>query len=109
MEGMARASKNPFHRVRNPEGIINLGTAENHLMIDVLRDRVRQVESSEAMTLDLEEIRYSDWLIGTAHFRDAIAALLNRRLRPSHLADNEGWKLERRQIRVLNGYVFNFE
>jgi hypothetical protein len=35
-EGTARVRARPFHSDRDPEGIINLGTAENTLMSDVI-------------------------------------------------------------------------
>lgn len=40
MDGMRMAMERPFHLERTPEGVINLGTAENELMFEELRDKV---------------------------------------------------------------------
>ena len=40
MEGMTRAMEDPFNELSNPDGCINLGAAENTLMLDLLSEKV---------------------------------------------------------------------
>ena len=39
VEGIREVMKNPFHKTTNTGGIINLGTAQNHLLHDILKPK----------------------------------------------------------------------
>lgn len=67
-----RAEADPFHPERNPDGYLNLGTAENRLVWDLLADRLRGAR--EVMPID---VRYGP-LHGSDGLRAATAGLLSR-------------------------------
>lgn len=77
------AEADPYHPQRNPAGYINLGTAENRLMWDLLEPRLRTRRG-----VTEQDTRYAP-LHGTAALREAIAALLSRcwhaEVNPEHL------------------------
>jgi aspartate/methionine/tyrosine aminotransferase len=67
-----QAEARPYDPVRDPDGYLNLGTAENRLLWDVLEPRLagpRPVQASD--------IRYA-LAYGTAGFRAAVAGFLSR-------------------------------
>lgn len=66
------AEADPYHPGRNPDGYINLGTAENRLAWDLLASRLHAPRRVTA-----EDTRYAP-LHGTAALREAIAAFLSR-------------------------------
>jgi aspartate/methionine/tyrosine aminotransferase len=66
------AEADPYEPQRNPGGYINLGTAENQLVWDLLAPRLRAVREVPAAVT-----RYAP-LFGTAELREAVAALLTR-------------------------------
>jgi aspartate/methionine/tyrosine aminotransferase len=66
------AEADPYQPRRNPGGYVNLGTAENRLVWDLLAPRLRAArEVTEAVT------RYAP-LFGAPELREAVAALLTR-------------------------------
>ncbi len=67
-----RAEADPYDLDQNPTGYINLGTAENQLMRDVLAPRLNAPRRVTA-----EDVRYAP-LHGTATLREAVAAFLSR-------------------------------
>lgn len=67
-----RAEADPYHPATNPEGYINLGTAENRLMWDLLAPRL-----TTARQLTPADVQYGP-LHGSAPLRGAIAALLTQ-------------------------------
>jgi aspartate/methionine/tyrosine aminotransferase len=77
------AEADAYHPERNPAGYVNLGTAENRLMWDMLAPRLRAPRRVTA-----EDTRYAP-LHGTAALRAAIAGFLSRcwhsEVNPEHL------------------------
>lgn len=71
-EAHYRAAADPYHPERNPAGYINLGTAENRLMWDVLAPRLH---APRRLTAD--DIGYAA-LHGTTALRQAIAGFLGQ-------------------------------
>lgn len=67
-----RAETNPYHPTTNRDGYINLGTAENRLMWDLLAPRL-----TARRHLTATDVHYGQ-LHGRADLRGAIAALLGR-------------------------------
>jgi aspartate/methionine/tyrosine aminotransferase len=67
-----RAQADPYHPERNPGGYINLGTAENRLVWDLLEPRLTAPRPVRA-----EDTHYAP-LYGTAALRTTIAAFLTR-------------------------------
>ena len=67
-----RAEADPYHPERNPEGYVNLGTAENRLVRDLLAPRLHAPRQVTA-----EDTGYAP-LHGTAALRRAIATSLSR-------------------------------
>ncbi|WP_103354545.1 aminotransferase class I/II-fold pyridoxal phosphate-dependent enzyme [Amycolatopsis sp. CA-128772] len=69
-----RAEADPYHPVTNPGGFLNLGTAENRLVWDLLAGRV-----TAPRRLTPADVRYGP-LHGTRKLREATAAQLSRLL-----------------------------
>lgn len=67
-----RAADDPFHPGDNPSGYVNLGTAENHLLWDLLAPKLRA-----ARPVREPDTHYQP-LYGTAEFRTALARFLTR-------------------------------
>jgi aspartate/methionine/tyrosine aminotransferase len=67
------AEADPYHPIRNPGGYLNLGTAENRLVWDLLAPRL-----SAARPLAASDVHYAP-LHGTPELRRATAALLEQR------------------------------
>ncbi|XP_068248133.1 1-aminocyclopropane-1-carboxylate synthase-like protein 1 [Palaemon carinicauda] len=86
------ALRNPFHPVDNPEGIINMGTALNHLMDKEMEARLQK---EDGLHYDRQFQHYYD-LSGTAHVRKSVAGFLKRRFCPERDIDPEN-------VVVLNG------
>ncbi len=76
-----KCAKDPFHPVDNEDGYINLGTAENHLMFDVLGGKLNQLQGIE------EHHTHYDVLYGSESFRNALASFMSRKLNVSIEAD----------------------
>ncbi|MEV7612031.1 aminotransferase class I/II-fold pyridoxal phosphate-dependent enzyme [Streptomyces sp. NPDC089799] len=66
-----RAEAEPYHPDARPDGYLNLGTAENRLLWDLLRDRLAALPPMTEQTA-----RYAP-LHGTAVLRERVAALLS--------------------------------
>lgn len=67
-----RAEARPYHPTRDPNGYVNLGTAENRLLWDLLEPVL-----TAPRPLTAEDARYAP-LYGTAALREATAAFLSR-------------------------------
>lgn len=67
-----QAEARPYHPVRDPDGYLNLGTAENRLLWDLLEPKLTAPRKMTAA-----DTRYAP-LHGTAEFREAIGAFLAR-------------------------------
>ncbi|XP_029442909.1 1-aminocyclopropane-1-carboxylate synthase-like protein 1 [Rhinatrema bivittatum] len=72
IKGFAMYLQDPFHRHRNPQGILNFGTSENNLCFDLLRERITR-PGMNCMASHL--LQYSDTR-GIKRFREAIANFL---------------------------------
>jgi aspartate/methionine/tyrosine aminotransferase len=66
------AEADPYHPRRNPTGYVNLGTAENRLVWDLLGPRLRAPRP-----VSERDLRYA-LLFGTADLREALATFLGR-------------------------------
>jgi aspartate/methionine/tyrosine aminotransferase len=62
----------PYHRAHNPAGYVNLGTAENRLVWDLLAPRLRAPRP-----VTDSDVRYG-LLFGTGELREAVAGFLTR-------------------------------
>jgi aspartate/methionine/tyrosine aminotransferase len=67
-----RAEADPYHPATNPDGYVNLGTAENRLMWDLLAPQL-----SAPRNLAATDVHYGP-LHGMAELRAAVAALLGQ-------------------------------
>ncbi|XP_066966730.1 1-aminocyclopropane-1-carboxylate synthase-like protein 1 [Macrobrachium rosenbergii] len=83
---------NPFHPEDNPEGIINMGTALNHLMDEEMQARLQE---RDGLRYDRQFQHYYE-LSGTKHVRRSVADFLKRRFCPERNVDPEN-------VVVLNG------
>lgn len=63
-------ARDPYHPVDNPDGYVNLGTAENHLLWDLLSPKLLECRSIGA-----EDTHYGE-LHGSRALRERIAAFL---------------------------------
>lgn len=61
-----------FHLEHNPDGYINLGTAENHLLWDLLAPKINEIQYRDSRTT------HYDYLFGSSSFRSAVAKYLQR-------------------------------
>lgn len=80
-----------WNPITNPKGFVNLGTAENTLMQDILPRHIH-----ENIQLPRSAFTYGDGTVGTKRLRQAIAQFLTKRLKPVK-------PLELRHISVTNG------
>jgi aspartate/methionine/tyrosine aminotransferase len=73
VDGYFVCAQNPYHPITNPQGYINFGTAENHLLWDLLETKTRR-----APPLSEQDSHYQA-LHGKLDIRTSIARLLERR------------------------------
>ncbi|KAL9955480.1 hypothetical protein ACROYT_G036811 [Oculina patagonica] len=73
-----RQGANPFHKTKNPQGIINMGTSENTLAFDLLKDKLEEKESHAILQ---EHTMYFP-AVGLKSFRETIADFLNYYMKP---------------------------
>lgn len=73
-----RASADPYDALQNPHGIINMGTAQSHLMAEEL---TQQLSKSSAFTFSKKYQQYYDFS-GIPELKEAIANFLTRHLNP---------------------------
>ncbi|XP_057312166.1 probable inactive 1-aminocyclopropane-1-carboxylate synthase-like protein 2 [Hydractinia symbiolongicarpus] len=87
-----KQNRNPYNEKTNPKGIINLGTAENRIVYDVVKEKMNSVKAS-----DIPE-KYTHYckLSGTDEFRDKLNTFFTNNFKPSV-------KLQRDDIYVMNG------
>ncbi len=78
----------PWHPQNNPGGYVNLGTAENHLMWDVLEPKLNRVQNFT------ESHTHYDVLYGNERFRKLIAGFFGKtigaEIDPEHIAIASG-------------------
>ncbi|KAI8827180.1 pyridoxal phosphate-dependent transferase [Fimicolochytrium jonesii] len=70
--------KNPYHPTENPQGIVNLGTAENHLMFP---EMLEKLNSPGIRKVTADDLKYGS-KTGSHRLRTEIASFFNRHLRP---------------------------
>jgi aspartate/methionine/tyrosine aminotransferase len=78
--GFVAASANPYDPDINPQGIINMGTAENSLSFDgALSARITCAASLKKLR-NIDEAKYGD-MTGRAYFRDSLLGYLRKVMR----------------------------
>jgi len=85
LEFFAKTAANPFNAETNPSGIINMGTSENKLVMDILNERFSKISLGN---LPNQLMQYND-MHGTASFRSALAAFLTRYMKPVSPIDKD--------------------
>lgn len=75
---LGKQKANPFHKTKNPQGIINMGTSENKMTYDLLKAKF---DEKESRTLLPEHAQYICGE-GLESFREAIADFLNDHMKP---------------------------
>eukprot|EP00111_Clytia_hemisphaerica_P001465 TCONS_00004188-protein len=87
-----RHHQNPYHPQQNPDGIINLGTAENRLLFDLIQEKLADIK------LDQMHESYTHYckLSGTDAFRQKLSAFFNRFMHPQE-------KIVEQDVYVMNG------
>ncbi|KAJ1958175.1 hypothetical protein IWQ62_004943, partial [Dispira parvispora] len=78
MKSIMKLVSNPYHPTKNPDGIINLGVAENRLLRS---DMLRHVRS--LVTVEEEHLSYGADPAGCGKLRQLIAAMVNRHFNPA--------------------------
>ncbi|KAJ3161498.1 hypothetical protein HDU86_007280 [Geranomyces michiganensis] len=78
LTGLKKLRANPYHSTSSPSGIVNLGTAENHLFFPELLEKLNSPEIRQ-VTPDM--LTYGN-MYGSAALLDAVAKLFNDYLRP---------------------------
>ncbi|KNC96349.1 uncharacterized protein SPPG_08250 [Spizellomyces punctatus DAOM BR117] len=78
LEGLSRALANPYDAVASPNGVVNLGTAENHLMFPELLEKLN---SSSIRQVTEDMLKYGT-MHGSEPLRKAVANLFNKYLKP---------------------------
>ena len=78
LKGFSKALENPFNKETNPDGIINMGTSENKVVVDILSEKFSKIELSN---MPAKFMGYND-MRGMAGFRQALATFLDRYMKP---------------------------
>ncbi|KAG9455308.1 hypothetical protein H6P81_008212 [Aristolochia fimbriata] len=81
-DGWKAYDTDPFHPTRNPEGVIQMGLAENQLSLDLIQDWIRQNPSASICTSDgISEFKdtaiFQDYH-GLPTFRNAVAKFMEK-------------------------------
>jgi len=77
-----RCLKNSYDETENPKGLINLGTAENKLVFDLLKEKLSNINVDEILP---EYANYGSEFI--PRFRLAMANFLNHYMKPAEPVD----------------------
>ncbi|XP_055954329.1 1-aminocyclopropane-1-carboxylate synthase-like protein 1 isoform X1 [Patella vulgata] len=75
----------PYDKQSNPNGIINLGTAENKLCADILSKKLAEFQHKP----EEESLNYYPALKGASTFRSAVAKFVERHFKSNHRIDPE--------------------
>lgn len=75
---VGKQKANPFHKTKNPQGIINMGTSENTMMYDLLKVKFEEKESCALLPEHTQYVCGE----GLENFREAIADFLNDHMEP---------------------------
>ncbi|KAF1991893.1 aminotransferase [Aulographum hederae CBS 113979] len=84
---MKKIFGNPYDPEKNPNGVINLGTAENYCMLDAVTE-FANTHSGNFTTLDLN---YGEGPCGTARLRKGMAKHMNKYFNPLVPVDPENF------------------
>ncbi|KAK3194724.1 hypothetical protein Dsin_026034 [Dipteronia sinensis] len=81
-DGWKAYDKNPFHPTRNPEGVIQMGLAENQLCFDLIKEWISKNPSASICTAEgVDEFKdianFQDYH-GLPEFRQAVAKFMSR-------------------------------
>ncbi|KAJ8748928.1 hypothetical protein K2173_013364 [Erythroxylum novogranatense] len=81
-DGWKAYDKNPFHPTKNPDGVIQMGLAENQLSFDLIEDWIKRNPSASICTLEgvngFKDIANFQDYHGLPEFRQAIAKFMGR-------------------------------
>lgn len=80
VEGHKRCAEDPYHSEDNPNGYLNFGTAENHLVSDLLLEKLNQ-----KIELNDSHIQYNQ-LHGSDKLLEALASFSDKYLNISNLS-----------------------
>nr|AJT35546.1 1-aminocyclopropane-1-carboxylic acid synthase [Hevea brasiliensis] len=79
-DGWKAYDRNPFHPTDNPDGVIQMGLAENQLSFDLIRDWIKQNPEASICTVDgvhkFKDIANFQDYHGLPEFRKAIAKFM---------------------------------
>ncbi|OAY62239.1 1-aminocyclopropane-1-carboxylate synthase 1 [Manihot esculenta] len=79
-DGWKAYDRNPFHPIDNPDGVIQMGLAENQLCFDLIRDWIKQHPEASICTFDgvdkFKDIANFQDYHGLIEFRQAIAKFM---------------------------------
>lgn len=75
---LTRLKENPYHKTKNPQGIIEMMTSENPLVFDLLKEKFEEKESYDI----LQEHTQYFCCEGLESFREAIADFFNHYMKP---------------------------
>ncbi|KAF5731752.1 1-aminocyclopropane-1-carboxylate synthase [Tripterygium wilfordii] len=81
-DGWKAYDKDPFHPVHNPDGVIQMGLAENQLSFDLVQDWIKKnpkasICTAEGIKMFKEIANFQDYH-GLPEFREAIAKFMGR-------------------------------
>ncbi|OZJ06527.1 hypothetical protein BZG36_00507 [Bifiguratus adelaidae] len=76
-KGVLRFLEDPYHKTKNPNGIVNLGVAENTLMADELLDKL-----PKSLHMEYEDLGYGR-PNGSVRLRTALANFINAHFNPA--------------------------
>ena len=68
VEGQILCASSPFDKKDNPEGYLNMGIAQNHLMDDLLINKINKLKTK----IDPSHIQYN-WIQGRADLQKVIS------------------------------------
>ena len=87
-----RHHQNPYHSLNNPDGIINLGTAENRVLFDAIQKKLGSINLGEMS----EDYTHYCKLSGTDPFRQKLSVFFNKFMTPIE-------KINADDVIVMNG------
>ncbi|KAL0480161.1 1-aminocyclopropane-1-carboxylate synthase [Acrasis kona] len=93
-KAIKRVNQDAFHEQINPDGIVNIGVAENILMCDVMTQKMKEIYDQHP--IQAEDLNYTDFS-GSIHFKTAVADMMGKfvfkveeKLNPQHFVTFNG-------------------
>nr|AAM21683.1 1-aminocyclopropane-1-carboxylate synthase 2 [Persea americana] len=81
-EGWKAYDSNPYHAIKNPDGVIQMGLAENQLSFDLVEDWIKENPESSICTLkgvsQFKDIALFQDYHGLSAFRNAVANFMGK-------------------------------